>query len=355
MSTPPEWLEAQQKFWRKWRSGLDEDGSKALPFGDLGGLWRQFGINSESGDSDPVSLWLNQSLQSLLKNAAGEKGSPLGAWSDIFRSPLSLWPFSFSDTADRDSVADWQAKPASAFLKLQDLPPLGLSREWEIGLRDVRQAHAEEQKAAQALARQLSPIVQIAIKRFFTALNTSEGEQDEITSLRELYDLWISIAEQAYAEKVMTKQYSQAFGHYINASARLRKASQKIASDLAEAMNLPNRRELDAIISRQHRLEAEVRALGKPAVHTTDYTDLEFRIEALSQRLDGVAAASNKKSVADLATKSQHSKGKVKSGGNSESTKPKPIGSKRRRKPRLDRSEEFDVSSFSLPNEKPKP
>ena len=194
---------------------------------------------------------------------------------------------------------------------MQDLPPFGLTREWETAWRALRQAHREQVDAGNALGRQIGFIYHAALKRYAKAISANDTEDREITSLRELYDLWVTIAEEVYAEKVMTKEYSVAFGNFINAGARCRKARQTMVDDLQELMNLPNRREIDSIIERQHAMQAELRAVASRTGNDIGLDALKSRVEALSRRLDGLAEAPSKKSASTTVKKPKKAKAKA--------------------------------------------
>jgi hypothetical protein len=376
MNDPNTWNEAQQQLWRFWRA-LFESASGGTPGAastdGLSAFWRQFGLEpgnpggpteaftrlfnpwlmGSPGAAGPEAFgrWLNQSLQDLLRNTARPSenhNAPFEAMNEFFCSPLRLWQSAFANSAGPFDTAGFSPMAPSQLAALADLPPLGLTREWETAWREVQRAYAEQVDAGGALGRQIGAIYHTALQRFIKATSHNDSADGEITSLRELYDLWVSIAEQAYAEKVMTTEYSQAFGRFINASARSSKARQELANDVQETMNLPNRRELDSIIRAQHALQAEVRSLGTRTVNHVDIDVLTSRVEVLSRKLDELAAAPKKKSQA--ATKPK--KAKAESAPTRKATsaaKRRRPATGRRAKPASSASRtggEFDIGSF---------
>jgi len=371
-------IEVQQQLWRFWRSLFEAaSGGAAGATGNdgLSAFWRQFGLDpgkldgpteaftrlfnpwlmGASGAAAPApeafGQWLNQSLQDLLRNSVGSTenhNSPFAAMNEFFRSPLRLWQSAFANSAGPFGTAGFSPMAPSQLAALADLPPLGLTREWEIAWREVQRAYAEQVDAGGALGRQIGAIYHTALKRFIKATSYDDRDDSEITSLRELYDLWVSIAEQAYAEKVMTAEYSQAFGRFINASARSAKARQELANDVQEAMNLPNRRELDSIIRTQHGLRAEVRSLGARAVNRVDIDVLTSRVEHLSRKLDALAAAPTEKPKAAKKPKKAQAKSAPARRATSGAKRKRPA-SKRRSKtasPASRSGGEFDIGSF---------
>lgn len=280
----------QQQFQRLWQSAL-EQGTRGVASGadnsEVSSFWRQFGTGSSTPGPDAFNQWLPDILQGLL------------------RAPLQGWPAAFSGNSNPFAGAGWSVPPPSEFAGLTDLPPLGLNRESEIRWRELFAAYTEQADAAFTLNRQLAAIFMTALKRFQKEVTENNSDAAEITSLRELYDLWVSIAESAYAEKVMTAEYSQAFGNCINSSARARKAWQVLADEAKQAMNLPNRQEIDSIIERQHALQAEVRSLETRLANDTNVDALNARIKVLAQQLDDVALAAKGESAPEGKTASE--------------------------------------------------
>ena len=294
VNDPNAWMDLQQQFQRLWQTLLQQGNSGSTDEHSPGSAWSQFGFGTNRSQLGPevFSQWLNKSLRDLL--GAPLQGSPFGG--GVGSNP-------FANTG-------WSVMSPSEFVAMKDLPPLGLNRETELRWRELTEALTDQVNASNQLGRHLAGVYTTALKRFQKSITDNKNDDSEITSLRELYDLWVSIAEQAYAEQVMTPEYSQVFGNCINTSARARKIWQELSDAAQASMNLPNRRELDSVIERQHVLQAEVRALGDRVLSDNDLNALSARIDALSQQLDGLTPAVRNKAPADdhLATKNKNKK-----------------------------------------------
>ena len=330
---PNVWLEMQQQFQRFWQ-GLQQPGSNEIYQGtqdrDLGGLWSQFGLGSSPVGPEVFSQWLNKNLLEFL-------GAPL--WSSPFAGNNSANPFVNSS---------WSPMAPSEFAPMKELPPIGLNRESELRWRELRDANAEQIKATSQLGRRLAGVYSTALKRFKQTLSDPSGDGEDITSLRELYDLWVSIAEQAYAEQVMTADYSKAFGNCINTSARAAKAWQELSDEVQQSINLPTRRELDSVIERQHALQATVRALGERLDNDKDLSALSDQIDTLSQRLDGLSQVASDKSRQAVSAKPKKSTppSVVAQASSNIKSKRSRSPSQRRRKASAQPAHEFDIGGI---------
>jgi class III poly(R)-hydroxyalkanoic acid synthase PhaE subunit len=279
-----DWYSVQQDLWRFWRNTFAEHSAPKTTGSDF---WSEFLKNLGLPADAPISKSLqdlSRAFQGFYEQSGAQSKSPFAQFSALFGG-APQWPFGVPNTSSGSSFSEWGLGTPHSFADLQDLPPLGIFREWQSAHREVIDAQIATNKASQALARQLAPIYQTAFKRFIKAINTKDDGEEDITSLRGLYDLWVSLAEQAYSEKVMTDQYGKIFGKYINANARLRLATQSLLDDAAEAMNLPNRREVNAIIERQHLLEEQIRELLLHRESATHSAALQNQVESLTQRV----------------------------------------------------------------------
>ena len=82
-------------------------------------------------------------------------------------------------------------------------------------------------------------------------------------SLRDLYDLWVEISEEHYAEFAMSEEYQALYGDMVNRLMIMRRHYGEIADDFLRAMNLPNTREIDTMQERLQQVRRENCVLKK--------------------------------------------------------------------------------------------
>ena len=99
-----------------------------------------------------------------------------------------------------------------------------------------------------------------ASERFWGELGQGE---DELSSLKEVYDYWVNCAEDAYYENVMTDEYSFDFGEMINSQADFKIKLTALIDRFLEMLNIPNRRELNGVIQQLARFEGRLDELEK--------------------------------------------------------------------------------------------
>ncbi|MNT44488.1 Poly(R)-hydroxyalkanoic acid synthase subunit [compost metagenome] len=74
-----------------------------------------------------------------------------------------------------------------------------------------------------------------------------------------MFDLWIEVAEEAYAKVAMSEPFQQVYASLGNAQMRLRAGLQREVEQMSERIGLPTRSEMDAAHRRIAELERSLR------------------------------------------------------------------------------------------------
>jgi len=104
-------------------------------------------------------------------------------------------------------------------------------------------------------------------------------------SLRELYDSWVEISEQHYAEFAMSEEYQGLYGDMVNRLMIMKKHYSEITDDFLRAMNLPNTREVDTMQQRLQQVRRENIELRK------EIKEIRSILQTIAKAEPAVAAA----------------------------------------------------------------
>jgi hypothetical protein len=77
------------------------------------------------------------------------------------------------------------------------------------------------------------------------------------SSLRELYDLWIIVSEEHYAEFAMSEEYQSLYGDMVNRLMALKKHISETTDELMTSMNMPSRSEVETMQQRLQQLRRD--------------------------------------------------------------------------------------------------
>ena len=223
--------------------------------------------------SDPISQMFQGLMPGMGSPAAGMFSSPLFAGMMPSRpAPLANWP-SWLDLLN----------PMGANRETH----LGPAREWQDKLSEVSQAASAWVESQQQLQRSHMDVMLEAWKQLGT--DAFEQSQDGKASVRDMFDKWMETAESLYQDQVTTEDYSSLFGDYVNRMSEMKLAVQKVLDDVLAMLDLPTRRELNAMQEQQtssEELRPDVAALQE------EVAALRAHVDALTDQLNLAEPAS---------------------------------------------------------------
>jgi hypothetical protein len=113
-----------------------------------------------------------------------------------------------------------------------------------------------------------------------------KGERGEsVTTLRDLFDLWIDMGEAAYGELFATDGFAELQARLVNASMQYQMRSRELQEDLLKAMGQPTRTEIDQVHRHVYDLRVEVRYMKR------DMAAARQQIETLAASTEMLAAS----------------------------------------------------------------
>ena len=153
------------------------------------------------------------------------------------------------------------------------------------------------------------------------------GEKGEkITTLRELYDLWVDTLEKAYSELFGNESFAALQGRYVNASLLFRRRQGELLDELMATIGLPGRKEVDQIHRHVHDLRIELRWVKREM--RAMRRELGAQAAALEEARSGAGQGAAEASADEPAAKAAARKPSAKT-----SAKAAPAGTKPRRRP----------------------
>ena len=278
-----QWFKAQQQFVDAWSDMAKSDASNnPSAQSDLWAqsfdMWRKeyFAMAEQISKSlsqgkqplDAINQWMEQLKQSLQQFSVmpGFDGRGVNDFMQQWFSPTQSWQQMASALMPMNQAA-WQmpGMNTSAFNLGEMIDPLGTLLEApSVGY--FREPQAKQQKGIQ-LALEYHEANNAFNQAFLrVALESMQGFQARLLklgngevpkSLRGIYDLWVEVSEEHYAEFATSDEYQSLYGDMVNRLMTLKKHYNEITNDMLLAMNLPNTREVDTMQERLQQLRRE--------------------------------------------------------------------------------------------------
>lgn len=185
--------------------------------------------------------------------------------------------------------------------KYAPIPGLGSTRESQEQIQEGIRLMVEYQEISHEFNIVMSKVGIEAMEVMRLMIIEMAERDEEINSLREIYNMWVDCNEKAYAEYVATDEYSELYGRLSNALMAVKQHYGKLMDKILSKLNLPTRRGRDTILKR---LQEMKRNQSKTVAKITA---MEDEIHALRQLIE-----SEKKSSSTATPRSTNSKKKAK-------------------------------------------
>ncbi|HFK2919506.1 TPA: class III poly(R)-hydroxyalkanoic acid synthase subunit PhaE [Stenotrophomonas maltophilia] len=138
-------------------------------------------------------------------------------------------------------------------------PAFGPGREHQARWQALLRAQEEYQQHSRAYVEQIKQVLEEAFALFEQRLAQHEQPGSQLTSARAMFDLWIEVAEEAYAKVALSEPFQQVYAALGNAQMRLRAGLQREVEQMSERIGLPTRSEMDTAHRRIAELERSLR------------------------------------------------------------------------------------------------
>jgi class III poly(R)-hydroxyalkanoic acid synthase PhaE subunit len=149
------------------------------------------------------------------------------------------------------------------------MPGIGYSREKQEEYAKLYRLWHDYEQVMKKYNASMATVGIEAAQRFQDYVFNPPKDAPPLTSLKSIYVKWVDICEDIYAKYAVSQEYTGIYGETVNALMAFKKQFNKITDDVMDELNLPTRKEVDALHQRVHELRREVIELRKSTGGTT--------------------------------------------------------------------------------------
>lgn len=219
-------------------------------------MWQSL-LQTQREHSDLIKAWLDDA------NAISESGQSDQVFNAIASDLGKKWLDAMQRMLPLDDVAK---NPHSQFSDHQQV--------WE----KLKQENLTMQARLGEYQKFCGDVIQDSLVR----LKSECEENSEPVKGRELFDLWVDLAEEVYAEKTHDEQFEVLVGDLINSMVCVRQQQDKLRDDLVTDCNVSIRKELDDTYATIESMQSQIDTLEK-------------RIDSLHKKLEKVETGKHSK------------------------------------------------------------
>ena len=321
-----DWMKAQQDYWKAWSSlaenmpTLNQAPTKN-PWIQAMDQWNQFLHPPQANGNDYLAQMLqqgkaffqlsdqfNQFLQGLsnagqasndewrstlgqqfeqmkavfakhleqtqsLSKMAGQWNLPFNGWNSGMGmgEPSQLWPFApFMQNMKPDAWLGATGKLQDEMERYLSLPAVGITRESQEKGQEFLRLSADYQRALQEYMDAYRQLAITTLERLYQAIIAKADKGEKLSTLREVYNLWVDCGEAAYAEFAFSDEYSQIYARLVNSLMALKKNSRDQLDQTIGSLGMPTRKGFESMLTRQHEMHREISALKKQIASLTE-------------------------------------------------------------------------------------
>jgi hypothetical protein len=236
----PDFLDAYQSLLRDgWETWLRQVDPKAAP-----GMDEKAAVARMLEGIDDYTRWLQSNIASAAKAAPD-----VPAWTP----PPAFGRLSGDDAQQRFQT--W----------------VHATREWlgDAVTGSNATAHADQQALFEALAdlaakqqRYQALLGQVQAQGLASLQQRMAGAgKGDAPTMRSLYDTWVEVAEEAYNDAALSKEFREAYGALANAQVRVRTMQQDQFAHIGEQLGMPGRGDIDALSCSIQDMRREIASL----------------------------------------------------------------------------------------------
>ena len=254
-----EWQKALDYWWQTSSSDMPED-AQAI-FSNLlqhsknwYSITEQFddllrAISSKDNTSSDWTSTLETHIKKMKKQLeSGIAGADKGFWQNASHPPVDSWQKIFNSIFSNQDASSAQFAGLQANIeKFSSLSGLGPNKQIQEQIQQGLHLWQDYQKNYQAYRETFDNIASGSLDKLQEKIIASAKQKNAISSLRDLYDLWVDSHEEAYSDLVLTEDYSQLYGQLINSMLAFKAHNQQFLSESSKALNMPTADTQDAL------------------------------------------------------------------------------------------------------------
>lgn len=134
--------------------------------------------------------------------------------------------------------------------KYSSIPGVGSNRESLEQIQEGVRLMGEYQQVSHEFNVLMNKVGIEALEVMRLMIIEMSERDEEINSLRQLYNLWVDCNEKAYAEYVYTDEYSEVYGRLSNALMAVKQHYGKVIDQMLSRLNLPTKKGVNTLLKR---------------------------------------------------------------------------------------------------------
>ena len=222
------------------------------------------GINKLKNNNKGITDFINSKFKDIDPSVFGGNNSfNWNTLADNFEQPIELLKKTFTDSSVFSNTMFNESNPGMGKIaeQLFSAAGLGANRETQDKHKLAIKLWAKYQDNYQEDLAVKARLNKDALELMRTRILEMSAKGEDISSMRQVYDLWIDSNEKIYGEYVFTEEYSELNSRLVNSMMAFKKQSNEITEDALVSMNMPTTSSVNELARRHYELRKQVKAM----------------------------------------------------------------------------------------------
>ncbi len=165
----------------------------------------------------------------------------------MWASPMDMWNQVMSSMIPDESAS-----------KLLEIPGIGLTRDLQQKSQKTIRLWNDYQQNSNKYNATFAMLGKQALDKLGQDILVMAESDKKITSLKDLYNMWVDANEEMFAEYAQTEEYSKLYADLVNSLVRFKKHYNEMMDDVLKNLNLPTTQGMGSITKQQHDIKKEL-------------------------------------------------------------------------------------------------
>ncbi len=175
----------------------------------------------------------------------------LEGWRKLANS-MSIFPEDIFENPIHDEIEKLQQR-------LSAIPGIGPTREFQAKLACAHRLWKQYEQRYRDYHSTLSQLGKLALDRLEQKIVRLAEAGNKITSLRQIYNLWVDANEEVFAEFALNDDYARLYAELVNALMHYRQKCNAIIDDILGNLNMPTGAGMQTVYKRQQQMRQALR------------------------------------------------------------------------------------------------
>jgi len=229
---------------------------------------------------------------------------PIESWKQVI-SGITVLPDEMMEKIMQQGVKDFSDK-------LLSMPGIGVTGEYQEKLQTTISLWNEYQAHSKKYRKKFSELGKQAVEKLRENIHKKATTNEKISSLKEIYNMWIDANEEVFASYVADEDYSILYGELVNSLVNFKKQSNELSDDILKALNIPTAAGVNTVTMRQHQIKNYLRSTMEMQQRSIDtMEEMRLELQKIQSQISGQSPSKTKKK-SDSGKKTRVSKSKKK-------------------------------------------